>query len=119
MSAAADQFENAGRTARLRANDVHSKLNPCELVARVDARDVDDIIRGIQVARQSGLPLATCGGRHAMGGQQFASGGVLLDMSAMDRVLEFDIETGLIEVEAGIQWPALMRDYLDLEAGRA
>lgn len=46
-----------------------------------------------------------------MGGQQFCAGGVLLDTRRLARVLAFDREAGLIEVEAGIQWPALI-DYL-------
>jgi FAD/FMN-containing dehydrogenase len=43
-----------------------------------------------------------------MGGQQFAAGGLLIDMSAMRRVVSFDGERGLIEVEAGIMWPELI-----------
>ena len=47
-----------------------------------------------------------------MGGQQFASGDALLDMRQMRRVQAFDAAAGLIEVEAGIQWPELI-DYLE------
>lgn len=46
-----------------------------------------------------------------MGGQQFCSGGILLDTCRLDRVLEFDRSNGHLDVEAGIQWPALM-DFL-------
>ena len=37
---------------------------------------------------------------HAMGGQQFAGNGTLIDMADMSRVLNFDAATGLLEVEA-------------------
>jgi FAD/FMN-containing dehydrogenase len=47
-----------------------------------------------------------------MGGQQFCEGGLLIDTRGLDRILDFDGERGLIEVEAGIQWPALLA-YLD------
>ncbi len=47
-----------------------------------------------------------------MGGQQFCDGGLVLDTRKLDRVLHLDTERGLIEVEAGIQWPALI-DYLE------
>ena len=47
-----------------------------------------------------------------MGGQQFAGSDALLDMRRMRRVLAFDAAAGLIEVEAGIQWPELI-DYLE------
>ena len=53
-------------------------------------------------------PLSIAGGRHAMGGQQFCTGGVLLDTRPLSRVLSLDEERGLVEVEAGIQWPALV-----------
>ena len=43
-----------------------------------------------------------------MGGQQFCSGGVVLDTTGIDRLLELDREGQAIEVEAGIQWPALL-----------
>ncbi len=51
-----------------------------------------------------------------MGGQQFGAGTILIDMSAMNRVLGFDAQKGIIEVEAGIQWPKLV-DYL-IQAGK-
>jgi FAD/FMN-containing dehydrogenase len=47
-----------------------------------------------------------------MGGQQFGNGTTLVDTRALDRVLAFDAERGLLTVEAGIQWPALFQ-YLD------
>ncbi len=43
-----------------------------------------------------------------MGAQQFGTGATLIDTTALNRVLSFDPERGLIEVEAGIQWPALI-----------
>jgi FAD/FMN-containing dehydrogenase len=51
--------------------------------------------------------VAIAGGRHAMGGQQFCDGGLLLDTRALNGVLELDLERGTITVEAGVQWPAL------------
>jgi len=61
--------------------------------------------------------MAIAGGRHAMGGQQFLSGGTLLDMRGMNRVRRFDQERGLLEVEAGIQWPGVLRSYLGRPGG--
>lgn len=53
-----------------------------------------------------------------MGGQQFCAGGVVLDMRGLNRILSLDEETGLIEVEAGITWPDLIRGYMKLQHGR-
>ena len=43
-----------------------------------------------------------------MGGQQFGTDTVHLDMRSLRRVLAFDRDRGLIEMEAGIQWPELV-----------
>jgi FAD/FMN-containing dehydrogenase len=49
-----------------------------------------------------------------MGGQQFRTRETLVDCTGMNRVLAFDRERGLIRVEAGIMWPALI-DWLHRE----
>ena len=54
-----------------------------------------------------------------MGGQQFAKDSICIDTRSLDRVISFDRERGLIEAEAGIQWPKLIRTYLDAQAGSA
>jgi hypothetical protein len=86
-------------------NDIHSQLNGT-VVADVVAVDSLEAVQGAVAASE--LPIAVCGGRHAMGGQQFCSGGLLLDTRPLRRVLDFDRENGVIEVEAGIQWPDLL-----------
>lgn len=86
-------------------DDVHSRLNATDVRAVV-APDSLSALR-LVVARAQG-PLALCGGRHAMGGQQFCAGGTLVDTRRLDRVLAVDETCGTIEVEAGIQWPALV-----------
>jgi FAD/FMN-containing dehydrogenase len=52
-----------------------------------------------------------------MGGQQFGTDALLLDTGGLDRVLALDRGRGLLEVEAGIQWPALVAGTLRLQAG--
>ena len=54
-----------------------------------------------------------------MGGQQFATDSICIDTRSLDRVISFDQEHGLIEAEAGIQWPKLIRTYLDAQANSA
>ena len=92
-------------------NDVHSQLNPSAVDAVVPVDSIDSIRAAVERAAAAGTPVAIAGGRHAMGGQQFCAGGVLLDTGSLARVLAFDDDAGTIEVEAGIQWPALL-DYL-------
>lgn len=54
--------------------------------------------------------ISVCGGRHAGGGQQFATDGTLMDTRRLSRVLSLDEDRGLLKVEAGIRWPALYTD---------
>jgi FAD/FMN-containing dehydrogenase len=89
-------------------NDIHSALNATQVARIHQPRSIADICSAIADAERQGFPVAVCGGRHAMGGQQFAADAVLLDMRQMRRVLAFDAAAGLIEAEAGIEWPELI-----------
>lgn len=91
-------------------NDVHSLLNPTRPAGVRVVDSLETLRDGLAEARAGRLPVTVAGGRHAMGGQQFAHDGLLLDTTAMDRVLHLDRDRGLVEVEAGIQWPALVAE---------
>lgn len=98
-------------------NDIQSRLNATP-VARVEvpgsAEALPDLVRR---ARAEGRAISVAGGRHAMGGQQFGAGTVLLDTTRMRRVRDFDPGRGRVEVEAGIQWPELIEHLLAVQAG--
>jgi FAD/FMN-containing dehydrogenase len=89
-------------------NDVHSQLNRTKVDRVVEARSVEQLRALIREARDRGQAIAISASRHSMGGQQFATGGLLVDMRTMNRVVSFDTERGILEVEAGIEWPELM-----------
>jgi FAD/FMN-containing dehydrogenase len=93
-------------------NDIHSQLNATRVDAVVRPRDVSEMAAAVAHARNEGKSVSIAGGRHAMGGQQFGEASVLIDTRALDRVLAFDTERGLVTVEAGILWPALL-EYLE------
>ena len=102
------------RSGRAFVNDVHSRLNRTRhnhVLFPVSAEELRRVIRS------SVSPIAICGARHAMGGQQFVADGTLLDTRRLNRVLSFDADRGLIEVEAGIQWPALIRFLTKSQSG--
>jgi len=94
-----------------RVNDIHSQLNATDVAGIRQPRSVADIQAAIFQSRLEKKAISLSGGRHAMGGQQFGTGTLLLDMREMNRVLHLDRKTGRVTVQAGIQWPALM-DYL-------
>src|SRR5262245_7834839 len=98
-------------------NDIHSKLNSTK-VDRVVAVDSEDALRAaLKAARIAGKPVCIAGGRHAMGGQQFAQGAVLLDMRPMQRIIALDRQRGVVEAEAGIMWPELVHGLIALQQG--
>jgi FAD/FMN-containing dehydrogenase len=89
-------------------NDVHSQLNSTR-VFRIATPTSVDAVRGLlSAARKERRPVCVSGGRHAMGGQQFCADAVMLDIRKLNRVLSFDGERGLLEVESGIQWPEIL-----------
>ncbi|RPH77193.1 MAG: FAD-binding oxidoreductase, partial [Nitrospiraceae bacterium] len=98
-------------------NDVHSGLNPTTVRGVSPVRSSEDIQRVVGRAVRDRTGISVAGGRHAMGAQQFGSDTLHLDMRSFNRVLNFDSGSGLIEVEAGIQWPELIEATLKLQQG--
>jgi FAD/FMN-containing dehydrogenase len=97
-------------------NDVHSQLNSTRVFRIATPTSVDAVSGLLASARRERRPVCIAGGRHAMGGQQFCADAVMLDIRKMNRVLAFDGERGLLEVEAGIQWPEILA-YLQTQSG--
>lgn len=89
-------------------NDVHSGLNRTRVGRLIRPRSSTELQEAVRAARDAGETISVSGGRHAMGGQQFCTDAVQVDMSSLNRVLGFDVEQGLLEVEAGIQWPEVV-----------
>ena len=106
------------KDATIIVNDVHSKLNETRMSWVVKPRSEDDLRLALSSARTEGKSVSIAGGRHAMGGQQFLSDGVLIDTRAMKRILNLDEGAGVVEVEAGIQWPELIDQLQALQIGK-
>ena len=83
-------------------------MNETTVSEVVRPRSAADIQDAVLRTRESGGSMAIAGGRHSMGGQQFLSGGTLLDMGSLNRVLRVDTERGMVDVEAGILWSDLV-----------
>jgi len=107
------------QSAGVVVNDVHSRLNRTVVDRVVTVRSTADARNAILDARAANKPVCVSGGRHAMGGQQFAHGGVLLDTREYRAVHGFDGHRGLIEVESGIQWPELIAWLVEEQTGSA
>ncbi len=100
-------------------NDVHSQLNRTRVRELLVPRTRDELAEIVRSASQKGLPISLSGCRHSMGGQQFATDSICIDTRSLDRVISFNQERGLIEAEAGIQWPQLIRTYLEAQRDSA
>ncbi len=100
-------------TDSVSVNDVHSHLNPTRVHDVVHPESIDAVQSVVRAARRDGRGVSVAGGRHAMGGQQFATSSTLIDMNGLTHVIEFDRVRGEIEVEAGIQWPELYQYLLE------
>lgn len=104
----------ADAAAGVEVNDVQSQLNATRVSEIKSPRSIDDLQNALNESRRHDRPLSVAGGRHAMGGQQFATDATLLDMSKFNQVVHFDKTKGQITVEAGIEWPELI-SYLQTE----
>ena len=112
---------NAGAAevpAGVELNDVHSRLNATRVKEIAQPRTGADVVALVRRATRERLPISISGGRHAMGGQQFASGALHIDMSQMNRILALDANHGVATVQAGIGWPALIEGLLALQPER-
>jgi FAD/FMN-containing dehydrogenase len=98
-------------------NDAHSALNRTPVSRVLEPRTAGEVAAAVAAAAARGQPLAICGARHAMGGQQFLSNGTLLDTRRLNQVRWFDRNEALIELGAGTTWPDVIRGYLALQRG--
>lgn len=99
-------------------NDIHSQLNPTRVQEVVPVSSGRALQRAIRRASRDGRAVCIAGGRHAMGAQQFATGAVMLDTTTLNRVRSFDRAKGIVDVDAGIMWPALIDYLLEAQRGR-
>jgi FAD/FMN-containing dehydrogenase len=99
-------------------NDVHSQLNPTRVERIVKPVDTADLQATIARAASERRSVSIAGGRHAMGGQQFGEDSILVDTRDLNRVVSFDEGRGVVSVEGGIQWPALIEYLNRVQDGR-
>ena len=97
-------------------NDAHSALNPTTVARVVRPDTVADVVAAVRSAAAEGRGVSIAGSRHAMGGQQFGTDTVHLDMRGMNRIVALDTETGIVDAEAGIEWAELIDGLLALQA---
>jgi FAD/FMN-containing dehydrogenase len=75
---------------------------------------VDEIRAAFALARREGRPIALRGTGNSYGDASTSERGLVLDCSRMDRILDFDRETGVATVEPGVTVRSLWRHILPL-----
>ena len=95
-------------TKGILCNDIHSRLNPTYVAEIVTPTSTDEVAHLLREIAAAGQKLSICGARHAMGGQQFGTGTVLLDISRLDHINTVNATSGLVELGAGATWEKLV-----------
>ena len=108
----------AGSDQEIWVNDVHSQLNRTRVRELLRPENTNQLAEIVRSAARKGVPISVSGCRHSMGGQQFGTDSICIDTRSLGRVISFDRERGLIQAEAGIQWPELIENYLAAQQGR-
>ncbi len=102
---------------RILVNDAHTQLNPTYVDQIAYPNAVNTLKEIIHKSSRKGDKICIAGARHAMGAQQFATDGILVDTTTLGKVLNFNPEKATIEVEAGVRWPQLIGYYIEAQKG--
>jgi FAD/FMN-containing dehydrogenase len=98
-------------------NDIHSQLNSTRVLRVLEPKSLEDVQNIIRSVRKDGKTISVAGGRHAMGGQQFGTDTLLIDVRKLNQILHLDHKRGIVEVESGVEWPELIHGYIELQTG--
>jgi len=96
-------------------NDAHAAMNQTVVRYVKKPETLLELKKEIAYASRKNLNVCICGGKHALGKQQFATKGVLVDTTKLKRIHSLDQEIGIVKVEAGIRWPELMDGIAKLQ----
>jgi len=82
------------------------KIVPDIVVRPKSAKEISKIV---QLARKEGIPVTPRGaGSWGIGGGVASQGGILLDMTSLNKIIEIDQKNLFITVEAGITWKEVL-----------
>ena len=77
----------------------HSLKSSCY---RIQVRKTDDIYEAFQLAKKNSLTVTARGTGLSYNDVSLNSGGIVLDMTGMDQILEWDPVTGVVRCESGV-----------------
>ncbi len=87
-----------------------SVLRPGHAEAMVRPTNREDVVAALKMATQGGMPVYVRGaGTMYAGGVIPRAGGLVIDMTGLDRILEIDLACGVVVVEPGVRFGALSK----------
>lgn len=92
-------------------NDIQSRLNAVEMARVASPKTPAEVADVLRAAAERGVAVCPAGALHAMGGQQFAEGGVSLSSAALTGVGPLDADSRAVWVQSGVRWRSLV-DWL-------
>ncbi|GAA2829861.1 FAD-binding oxidoreductase [Nonomuraea rubra] len=75
-----------------------------EPAAVLTPESAPEVVAALRFAREQGLPLSVRSGGHGLSGRSSNNGGVVIDLSALNRIQVLDRTARLVRVEAGARW---------------
>jgi FAD/FMN-containing dehydrogenase len=89
-----------------KARAVHNGLVDNRPAAIVRARDAQDVVEALALARGAGLEVSVRGGGHNVAGRAVTDGGVMIDLSEM-KAISVDPERRTATAQGGVTWAEL------------
>ena len=81
------------------------KMMPDLVVKPKSATEIAEIVK---IAAQEGIPIVPRGGASwGLGGAMPVAGGIVLDLTRMNKILDYDYDNLIVTVETGITWKML------------
>lgn len=84
-------------------NDV-SSLNPTIVHKIEKPTSLEDLQKIVQTAIEKKLTISIAGARHSQGGQILKKGGIVVDMTAYNKILNLDEKNKILKVQSGANW---------------
>lgn len=88
--------------------DVHAGIFRAEVLRVERPRTVEELQEVWWRAMREGRAVSVCGKRHAMGGQAWGAGTVLVDLSGLKGFDRLDRDNGVAGLRSGMTWPEVL-----------
>ena len=79
---------------------------------RIQPKTTDEIYETFQLAKKMGLTVSTRGGGRSYNDAALNGGGIMLDMSGLTQIIEWDSATGVVRCESGVTLQKLWEKVL-------